>query len=330
MATITNSLFVILEIGICIIKFLPFKNDPKKIRKTLFALNQDMFNRATESQRRFIEETEAACRNIFAIFMTFCLLSLFSWPIKVLFYEQRRFPIDVWLPFDPFENVSIYLGVFAYLFIATGNAPIGNAAIDTLIAGLIIHAACQFRILKDNLRCLSQRADEKLNGLPQELKEMKRNEIVYRNIRECILHYDAIYDFVKEVEKTFSVVIFSQFAVSILVICISCFQLSIAEPLTITFFAMVIYVVSLLLEIFLYCYYGTVLYEESNTLIAAIFDSEWYDLDEKSKKALFILMERAKRPMMLTTGKLLSVSLETWTMIIRRSYSLLAVLKNHQ
>ncbi|KAJ8943466.1 hypothetical protein NQ314_009748, partial [Rhamnusium bicolor] len=68
----------------------------------------------------------------------------------------------------------------------------------------------------------------------------------------------------------------------------------------------------------------------SNTVTTAIYMSEWYNFDQKSKKALITLMERAKRPMMVTAGKILDLSLETFTMIIRRSYSLLAVLENYE
>lgn len=42
---------------------------------------------------------------------------------------------------------------------------------------------------------------------------------------------------------------------------------------------------------------------------------EWYSFDEKSKKALLILMERAKRPIKVTAGKLLDLSLGTFATV---------------
>lgn len=41
----------------------------------------------------------------------------------------------------------------------------------------------------------------------------------------------------------------------------------------------------------------------------------WYDYDIKSKKALIILMERSKRPITLSAGKILEMSLDTFTMV---------------
>jgi hypothetical protein len=43
---------------------------------------------------------------------------------------------------------------------------------------------------------------------------------------------------------------------------------------------------------------------------------QWYDYEEKAKKSLIILMERSKRPMIVTAGKILDLSLVTFTTVI--------------
>jgi hypothetical protein len=42
----------------------------------------------------------------------------------------------------------------------------------------------------------------------------------------------------------------------------------------------------------------------------------WYEYDLSSRKALLILMERSKRPVVITAGKILNLSLETFTTVI--------------
>jgi hypothetical protein len=42
----------------------------------------------------------------------------------------------------------------------------------------------------------------------------------------------------------------------------------------------------------------------------------WYEYDISSRKALLILMERSKRPVVITAGKILNLSLETFTTVI--------------
>ncbi|RZC31831.1 7tm 6 domain containing protein [Asbolus verrucosus] len=50
----------------------------------------------------------------------------------------------------------------------------------------------------------------------------------------------------------------------------------------------------------------------------------------KSRKALIVLMERTKRPMIVTAGKIMQLTLKTFMTTINRTYSLIAVLKNYQ
>ncbi|XP_068909817.1 uncharacterized protein [Tenebrio molitor] len=50
----------------------------------------------------------------------------------------------------------------------------------------------------------------------------------------------------------------------------------------------------------------------SDTLIDAIYMSEWYIYDVKSKKALITLMERSKQPITVAAGKLVELSLITF------------------
>ncbi|XP_063905155.1 odorant receptor Or1-like [Zophobas morio] len=82
-------------------------------------------------------------------------------------------------------------------------------------------------------------------------------------------------------------------------------------------------------QILFYCHYGTLLYEENNSLINAICMGPWYQYDVKIRKMLLIIMERSKRPMILTAGAVINVTLETFVWVLKSSYSLVAVLNNY-
>jgi hypothetical protein len=43
---------------------------------------------------------------------------------------------------------------------------------------------------------------------------------------------------------------------------------------------------------------------------------DWYDYDPNTRKSLIILMEGAKKPIIVTAGKLLEISLVTFTMVM--------------
>jgi hypothetical protein len=55
---------------------------------------------------------------------------------------------------------------------------------------------------------------------------------------------------------------------------------------------------------------------KNNGLTDAVYMGKWYEYDVKSRKALIILMERSKRPMIVTAGKILDLSLVTFSTVI--------------
>jgi hypothetical protein len=50
-------------------------------------------------------------------------------------------------------------------------------------------------------------------------------------------------------------------------------------------------------------------------LSSAIYMSKWYEYGVTSKRALIILMERSKKPMVVVAGKVFDLSLQTFTTV---------------
>ncbi|XP_063912174.1 odorant receptor Or1-like [Zophobas morio] len=317
--------------GCYITKFYPFIARGAQIKKCIRFFEAPFFRISSPKQKLIIEDCNRTCRKINMIFLIFVSGSVTSWAAKPFFWKDYRLPVDVWLPFDALSGPRVYYPVYVFLVIGVSYAAYSSGAIDPLIAGLACHATGQIRVLKDNLQYLNEYAGEELTRRNYRHDEgnILKSRIIYNKIKECVDHHDAILEFVKFYEKSFSLSVFSQFMGSIFVICVTCLQLSMVDPLTFGFVSLIIYLTTMLSEIFLYCYFGSILIDESNSLTDAIYMGEWYTYDIKARRSLITLMERSKRPMVVTAGKILDLSLVTFTTIIRRSYSLLAVLKNY-
>nr|QUP79568.1 odorant receptor 8 [Monochamus saltuarius] len=324
---------MIVELNSMIVKLLPYKLNPEGTRRTVYALNKKIFNSQLPEQNHILSEAVKTCKYMFLTFSTSCCFAVMSWASPPLVYRDRRFPFDVWLPFNPFENTAVYVFMYIFVFLCVFTGGTANAVLDTMISSLLYHAACQLRVLKDSLTHLGQRAEEQVSQatrtLSPEEKEQLKDSIIYTNICRCIEHYDAIYEYVEDLESTYSVAVFSQFLTSSISIGICCLHLSVSVPFSVPFIATSTFTVALLMEQFMYCFSGTLLRDESDTVITAIYMGDWYNYNQKCKKALLILMERAKRPMKVTAGKLMDLTVETFTTIIRRSYSLVAVMRNY-
>lgn len=103
-------------------------------------------------------------------------------------------------------------------------------------------------------------------------------------------------------------------------------------------------------EIFLMCYFGTLLTAKNDALSEALYSSNWPDLPQSFKKMMMIFLEYLRRPKVMTSGKIFTITLssfltvKTFSMIdqvnvifkcliffpqvINRSYSMFAVLRS--
>ncbi|RZC33174.1 7tm 6 domain containing protein [Asbolus verrucosus] len=243
---ISDSSFMIIQVGCFIFKLLPFIHNGDEVRNSIYMM-ETLFTSYPENQRKLINECKKICHQITWLFFGFCILSLILFATIPLFGHGRKFPIEIWLPFNAKLKVSTYVGSYIFITLESvlgiGNGAASNGVIDPLIAGLACFGATQLRILQNNLQHLDKYVNEKIATQ--------------------------------------------------------------VEPFTFKFFFM------------------------SNSITTAIYMSNWYEYDINSKKALIVLMERSQKPMIVTAGKILDLSLVTFTTILRRAYSLLAVLKNY-
>ncbi|XP_044259237.1 odorant receptor Or1-like [Tribolium madens] len=326
---IIDNAFMIAELGCLIPKFWPFVHNNDCLVKCIHYFDSPVFEVRKNRHKELLQNCIKVCRAITIFFVVAVSSGFTSWSSRPISWENHIFPTDLWLPYDPKVAPKLYnFLVYAYIVVAVGYSAYNNATIDPLISGLSYQATTQIKILKDNLQHLGEDTEDEYNN-QSVINRLPKSEIMYAKIVKCVKHHNLILDFVKEYQYCFAQCAFSQIAGSVVVLCVSCLQLTIVDILSFDCLAMILFLISMLSEVYFFCHFGTLLYEESNTISDAIYMGSWYDYDKKSKQALTILMERAKRPVIVISGKLVELSLITFSMILRRSYSLLAVLENY-
>ncbi|EEZ99310.2 odorant receptor 68 [Tribolium castaneum] len=298
---IIDNAFMIAELGCLIPKYWPFVRNNDRLVKCIHYFDSPAFQPTKKKHREILQNCVKVCRAITIFFVAAVSSGYVSWSSRPISWKNHIFPTDLWLPYDPKVAPKLYnFLVYTYLI----------------------------KILKDNLQHLGEDTEAEFNQ-QSVINRLPKSEIMYRKIVKCVEHHNLILDFVKEFQYCFAQCAFSQIAGSVVVLCVSCLQLTIVDLLSFDCLAMILFLVSMLSEVYFFCHFGTLLYEESSTISDAIYMGSWYDYDKKSKQALTILMERTKRPVIVIAGKLVQLSLITFSMILRRSYSLLAVLENY-
>ncbi|KAJ3666975.1 hypothetical protein Zmor_002390 [Zophobas morio] len=318
-----NDFVMVAMIGFTI-KFLPCLMKRNEIKKCIHYF--DHFDRSLRrvEHKKIIEECISTCRRNANVYFMGCVVVLGGFSGELLM-NLEELPFNMWLPNFVRENPFWFYTVQFLILSDIIYSGVFCGSIDTLMCGLCYRASAEIRVLKQSL----QDNDELIFLCEDKAAESGR---MFSEIKKCIRHHQLIQNFVKFYEECFSMVLFTQIMESSLIIAFLCFQLNtVLKSMTmdLNFYTFVNDLILQIFQILFYCYYGTLLMEESQTLPDAIYMSRWYEYDIQCRKALILLMEGSKKPMIITAGKLLQLTLETFTLILRRAYSLVAVLKSY-
>ncbi|XP_044587114.1 odorant receptor Or1-like [Cotesia glomerata] len=236
--------------------------------------------------------------------------------------NTRRLPMEAWYPYDTKKSPAFEI-TSGHQAIAVIIACFHNIAMDTLITGLINAACCQLEIIKQNLKNID------LNFSDYCVVEKNEKDLLNKQINRIIEHSNEIYNFVKEVENIFGIVILLQLTANCLIICISAFhitQMTVFIP--VEFFGMMVYLCCMTYQIFIYCYHGNELELQSASIGRAAFSGHWWKFHKSYNRSLGLLITRFNKSIIFTAGPLMKLSLQLFVSILRMSYSFFTLLKS--
>lgn len=204
LAVVADNAFLLAEMGCYIIKFLPFITNSKQIKTCINYIEKTQSCITTANEKKINDVCIKTCRRITKIFLMSVTAGVTSWSVKPLLLKTAKLPMDLWLPYKTTETFN-FLVTYMYLVVAVAYAAFCSGVTNPLIAGLACLASGQLNIVKDSFQ--------------------NQTKINARFIKSVIKHHYKILKFVREYQRCFSLVVFSQFAGSVLVICVSCLQI---------------------------------------------------------------------------------------------------------
>ncbi|CAL7950591.1 unnamed protein product [Xylocopa violacea] len=204
-------------------------------------------------------------------------------------FTHGRLTYRAWIPYD-YTTTIVYSLTFASQLIYILMQSLVHLATDILFVGVLMQVCCQFEILLS-----------RLNNL-----EANSNVVLKRIVR----HHNCIYQLTAMINDTLNLIIFSQYFGSFLVLCLSLIQLLKIDILSIEFVAIMFYLTSILLQSFLYCWYGNEVKLKSMNLADMMFQIDWTELDASAKKILLIAMNRTQSPIELESAHVMTVNID--------------------
>ncbi|KAM0736512.1 Odorant receptor 2a [Formica fusca] len=88
----------------------------------------------------------------------------------------------------------------------------------------------------------------------------------------------------------------------------------------------IVFYMAAMVEAFIFCFCGEYLSAKSKMISDAAYKSIWYDLKPNDSKLILLIMLRSQRRLTITAGKIMDLSLEGFTNIMKASISYVSVL----
>ncbi|CAG9761587.1 unnamed protein product [Ceutorhynchus assimilis] len=227
------------------------------------------------------------------------------------------------MEFPHFNNGTFHYPFYFFETAALFNGGYINTATDLITVSLIWIAAIQLRILNRKLRD-TERNVRRTDGY----SEFNVERLTLDYLTECCVHYMDIEEFIINLQEVFSVIIFVQMGASVLAICNTGINLVTFESIPETL-ALTVYVTVMLVQLGLYCWFGNRVFTESEDITTSCYMSPWYKRSTATKKILFLLMERSKRPMKISGLKFFVLKFNTFISILKFTYSYFTLLRKN-
>ncbi|EZA57534.1 hypothetical protein X777_02069, partial [Ooceraea biroi] len=173
--------------------------------------------------------------------------------------------------------------------------------LNGLLLTFTLHAAGQI----DILRCwLTQRVDENKHGS------------VVITISKIIEKHQKVIEFSENIESLYTYIALSQFVSNTIMICSLGFLIvmAIGSPNVVEqILRSVLFYTITSLEAFIFCFAGEYLNNKSKAIGAAAYNSLWYNLKPKDSRVLLFMILRSQKQLTLTAGKMMDLSLQSFT-----------------
>nr|QRF70982.1 odorant receptor [Semiothisa cinerearia] len=239
--------------------------------------------------------------------------------------ESGDLPLRAWYPYDTSKSPAYELTYF-YQISALSTSAAVNINLDIVATSLIAVCRCRLKLVNLSLMNLCKGPFVSTNGSHQTVEE-----IILERVKACVRHHQAVLSSARQIQRCFSIPVLAQFTVSMVIICVTAYQLVVElhdTPINVVRLAsMSGYLLCMTLQVFLYCYQGNQLMIESTEVASAAYSCPWYLCSLRFRRALLIIMIRSKRASQLTAGGFTTLSLSCFTAIVKASYTFFTVLQ---
>ncbi|XP_072750311.1 odorant receptor 22c-like [Anoplolepis gracilipes] len=227
--------------------------------------------------------------------------------------QYREFPIQVQLPFEIHETLIFEFIVLGLFFHVLETATV-IAILNSLILTLVLHVSGQIDIICQELKKISSTFKSKVFST-----------------KPLVERHQKIISLSNNIKNYFSFIALLQFVWNSFVICSLGFMVVISLDMNMesksgVFIQFVMPYLAVTTEAFVFCFAGEYLSTKSRSIGDAAYEAVWYDLSTSECRILLFLILRSQKRLTITAGKIMDLTLESFTTVMKASASYISVL----
>nr|ACD56233.1 OR33B [Drosophila simulans] len=290
-------------------KFIFFRIKLSEI-KEIEILFKELDQRASsqEESEFFNQNTRREANFIWKSFIVAYGLSNISAIASVLFAGGHKLLYPAWFPYDVQASELIFWLSVTYQIAGVSLAILQNLANDS-------YPPMTFCVVAGHVRLLAMRLSRIGQG-PEETKYSTGKQLI-----ESIEDHRKLMKIVELLRNTMNISQLGQFISSGVNISITLVNILFFadNKFAVTYYG--VYFLSMVLELFPCCYYGTLISVEINQLTYAIYSSNWMSMDRSYSRILLIFMQLTLAEVKIKAGGMIGIGMNAFFATVRLAYS---------
>ncbi|CAG9759550.1 unnamed protein product [Ceutorhynchus assimilis] len=294
------------------VKTIIFQFKKKAFKEMIESIDQPLFEDYQPEMEPNKDECIRVSNGISKFYISCVAASIFLYLNKPLYTDL---PLPISFSYE-LNTVTFILVLIMQCFSCYYLVMIG-ISFDMIIVGLINIATAQLDILGEAIMSFQPKN-------PNPLEEEEQAFLI-----KCARKHQAVIRFVGQIENVFTFIFLVQCLASVTSICNGAFQLTHAkELLSIQALFNFAFMFDVLFEIGTICWFAGLLTLKSVEISDACYNYNWLNSSTRTKRMLLIILLRSQRPMYVTAGTFIRLSMSSFLTVIKTAYSYFALMQS--